>query len=40
MADQSKVAKLEIDGKKYELPIFSPTAGPDVVDIGIIEHDG
>jgi len=32
MAD-SKVAKLTIDGKTYDLPILSPTAGPDVIDI-------
>ncbi|MBL4811785.1 MAG: citrate synthase [Rhodobacteraceae bacterium] len=34
MVEASKFAKLEIDGKTYELPIYSPTAGPDVVDIG------
>ena len=33
MADNDKTAKLEIDGTTYELPIFSPTAGPDVLDI-------
>ena len=33
MSDENRVAKLEIDGKTYELPIFSPTAGPDVIDI-------
>jgi citrate synthase len=33
MADSKKTATLTIDGKSYELPIFSPTAGPDVVDI-------
>ncbi|AGI67832.1 citrate synthase GltA [Octadecabacter antarcticus 307] len=32
MADQ-KTATLTIDGKSYELPILSPTAGPDVIDI-------
>lgn len=32
MADQ-KTATLTIDGKSYELPIHSPTAGPDVIDI-------
>ena len=33
MGDSTKSAKLEIDGESYELPIFSPTAGPDVIDI-------
>ena len=33
MADQTKTAKLTIDGSEYELPIYSPTAGPDVIDI-------
>ena len=33
MADSTKTAKLTIDGKDYELPIHSPTAGPDVLDI-------
>ena len=33
MADSKKTATLTIDGTSYELPIFSPTAGPDVVDI-------
>ncbi|MGJ8615783.1 MAG: citrate synthase [Sulfitobacter sp.] len=33
MADNKKSATLTIDGKSYELPIFSPTAGPDVLDI-------
>ena len=32
MAEQ-KTATLIIDGKSYELPILSPTAGPDVIDI-------
>lgn len=32
MAEQ-KTATLTIDGKSYELPILSPTAGPDVIDI-------
>ncbi|WP_121631513.1 citrate synthase [Tropicibacter alexandrii] len=31
MADKS--AKLTIDGKEFELPMHSPTAGPDVIDI-------
>ena len=33
MPDTTKSATLTIDGNSYELPIFSPTAGPDVVDI-------
>ncbi|ETX30778.1 citrate synthase [Roseivivax isoporae] len=35
MADSStsKTARLDIEGKSYELPIYSPTAGPDVIDI-------
>ncbi|MEM9425595.1 MAG: citrate synthase [Pseudomonadota bacterium] len=33
MTDGKKVAKLSLDGKELELPILSPTAGPDVVDI-------
>jgi len=33
MAETSKTATLSLDGKSYELPVFSPTAGPDVIDI-------
>ncbi|ASM72594.1 MULTISPECIES: citrate synthase [Roseobacteraceae] len=33
MADSTKTAKLTIDGNDYELPLYSPTAGPDVLDI-------
>ncbi|MFP4043976.1 MAG: citrate synthase, partial [Rhodosalinus sp.] len=33
MPDSTKSAKLTIDGDSYELPMFSPTAGPDVIDI-------
>lgn len=33
MAETSKTATLTIDGKSYELPIHSPTVGPDVIDI-------
>ncbi len=33
MGDSKKTATLKIDGDSYELPIYSPTAGPDVVDI-------
>ncbi|MDR9428070.1 MAG: citrate synthase [Salibaculum sp.] len=33
MADTSKTATLTINGTDFELPMFSPTSGPDVVDI-------
>ena len=33
MADTKKTATLTLDGKTYDLPVHSPTAGPDVVDI-------
>ena len=33
MAEPTKTATLTIDGQSYELPIYSPTAGPDVIDI-------
>ena len=33
MADEKKVAKLILEGKEYTLPIRSPSAGPDVIDI-------
>lgn len=33
MADQTKTATLNIEGKSYDLPIYSPTLGPDVLDI-------
>ena len=33
MPDEKKVAKLNLDGKEYSLPVLSPTVGPDVVDI-------
>ena len=33
MLDAKKTATLSIDGKTLELPILSPSAGPDVVDI-------
>ncbi|WP_126977956.1 citrate synthase [Frigidibacter oleivorans] len=32
MAEQ-RIATLSLDGKSYELPVMSPTAGPDVLDI-------
>ncbi|MCO6381619.1 MAG: citrate (Si)-synthase [Vannielia sp.] len=33
MADTSKTANLTFDNKSIELPIHTPTAGPDVIDI-------
>jgi len=33
MADGTKTATLKINGQELELPIYSPTAGPDVLDI-------
>ena len=33
MATETKSAKLSLDGNEYNLPIFSPSAGPDVLDI-------
>ena len=46
MAHPTRTASLTIDGKTYELPIHSPTAGPDVIDItklyaqaGVFTHD-
>lgn len=33
MTKIKKTARLTIDGKSYELPMYSPTAGPDVIDI-------
>ncbi len=33
MAESTKSATLTIDGNSFELPIYSPTAGPDVLDI-------
>ncbi|MDA7966918.1 citrate synthase [Ruegeria sp.] len=33
MTDSKKTATLTVHGKDYELPVYSPTAGPDVVDI-------
>jgi len=33
MAETNRVATLTLDGKTYELPVLSPTVGPDVLDI-------
>ncbi|TXH99453.1 MAG: citrate (Si)-synthase, partial [Pseudorhodobacter sp.] len=34
MAEQTKTATLTLDGKTYDLPVYAPTLGPDVLDIG------
>ena len=31
--DVQKIAKLSLDWVTYDLPVMSPTAGPDVIDI-------
>ncbi len=33
MTDSKKSATLTVHGETYELPVYSPTAGPDVIDI-------
>jgi citrate synthase len=33
MSQTQKTAKLSFDGKELELPMLSPTAGPDVIDV-------
>ena len=33
MTESKKTAQLSLDGKEFQLPMFSPTVGPDVVDI-------
>ncbi len=33
MADKTKSATLTLEGKSFDLPILSPTAGPDVIDV-------
>jgi citrate synthase len=33
MAESKKTATLSLDGKSYDLPVHSPTLGPDVLDI-------
>ncbi len=34
MAESKKTATLTLDGKAFDLPVLSPTVGPDVIDIG------
>ncbi len=33
MAETKKTATLSIDGKSYDMPVLTPTAGPEVIDI-------
>ncbi len=33
MTESQKTANLTVDGKSFKLPVFSPTTGPDVIDI-------
>ena len=33
MKESSKTARLSVNGDEFELPMFSPTCGPDVIDI-------
>jgi len=33
MTDNKQIATLNVNGESYELPMFSPTIGPDVIDI-------
>ena len=33
MADKNKSATLTFEGESFELPVLSPTAGPDVIDV-------
>ncbi|MBI1492367.1 citrate synthase [Halocynthiibacter styelae] len=40
MSDTQKTAKLSFGDKELELPIYSPTAGPDVIDIRRLYADG
>ncbi|MDQ7081503.1 MAG: citrate synthase [Paracoccaceae bacterium] len=40
MADANKTATLSFDGKSLELPMLSPSAGPDVIDIRRLYADG
>jgi len=40
MAENKKTATLSFEGKTLELPIMSPTAGPDVIDIRKLYAEG
>jgi len=39
MTESNKSATLSVHGKDYELPVYSPTAGPDVIDIRKLYSD-
>ena len=39
MTESKNTATLTINGKTYELPVLSPTAGPDVIDIRKLYND-
>ncbi|WP_170381758.1 citrate synthase [Ruegeria atlantica] len=39
MTDNNKTATLTVNGENYELPVHSPTAGPDVIDIRRLYSD-
>ncbi|TDE40379.1 citrate synthase [Antarcticimicrobium sediminis] len=40
MTDKNKTATLHMDGKTVELPILSPTVGPDVLDVRKLYAEG
>lgn len=40
MTEEKRTATLTFDGKSLELPMYSPTAGPDVIDIRRLYADG
>jgi citrate synthase len=40
MPDSTRTAKLTFDGKSLDLPIHSPTVGPDVIDIRKLYAEG
>lgn len=40
MVESTKTATLSFDGKTLELPMYSPTAGPDVIDISKLYAQG
>lgn len=39
MRESSKSARLSVNGDEFELPMFSPTCGPDVIDIRRLYSD-
>ncbi|MBC7157837.1 MAG: citrate (Si)-synthase, partial [Rhodobacteraceae bacterium] len=40
MPESNKSARLSFDGKEIDLPMYSPTVGPDVIDIGKLYAQG